>query len=161
MFTSNRSAEANVPAIILSSAVLILALAAAYYFIAVVPTTNTVTDDGSSSSSVSSMTTSSVMTNTVSSSVSSRARTAEEQAAYDGCINAATAAHNSRWAATCTTRRQNQESLYLACVNKGQTETYCKSQFPYEDIGENCTLTVAQTNTLNLQYAVAKQACGN
>jgi hypothetical protein len=161
MITSRHTGEANVPAIILSSAVLILVLAAAYYLVAIVPTLNsdTTIDVDASSSASSSMMTSSVATGGTASSSASHAMTAEEQAAYDACINAATEAHNARWADACEDKKNTQESLYLACTQKND-QAYCDAQFGgYEDIGANCDLGTARTNTLNAQYAAAKQAC--
>jgi hypothetical protein len=162
MRLSVRPGETNVPAIILSVAVLIICLAGAYYLIAVVPAqqSNITIDEDSLSSSPSSV--SSVMQQggtTGTSTTSTASSKVFDQAAYDACINAATEAHNQRWAAMCTQKKENQHSLYLACVNKGNTEEYCKTQFPYEDISSSCTLSVSQTNALNVQYAAAKQSC--
>jgi hypothetical protein len=157
----SQSGEANVPAIILSCCFLILCLAAAYYFIAVLPTQG-VSDDSSSSSSMSSSmtTTSSVAPTGDNGATSSSAQmTAEEKAAYDACINAATEAHNQRWAASCSQKKEAQRSLNLACVNEGQSQTYCDAQFPYQNIDANCDLGLSRTNALNLQYAAGKKAC--
>jgi hypothetical protein len=158
MFSSRHAGETNVPAVLLSTAVLIFAIAAAYYMVAVLPYNGTSIDiDASTSSSSSMMSVSAQSAAPATSAVSSRAF---DQAAYDGCLNAATEAHNLRWAAACTQHRETQESAYLACVNQGKGEDYCKAQFGgYEEIDANCVLPLVRTNTLNAQFALGKEAC--
>ncbi len=158
-----RSGETNAPAVIISSGFLILCIAAAYYFIAVAPYNAVVIDDDSSSSSSSvTVTPSSVMTDDGEDASSVRSMTPSEKAAYDGCINAATAAHNQRWAAACEEKKKSQESAYLACIENKQDEVYCTAQFGgYESIGANCDLGTVRTATLNTQYAIVKQQCAS
>ncbi len=161
MNISRHPGETNVPAIILSTAVLIVAIAAAYYMIAVLPYQGgtDAANDAASSSSLSSVMISSsapVSSKTAQSSPSSTFN----QASYDACLNAATEAHNLRWSVACTQHRETQESAYLACVNQGRGEEYCKAQFGgYEEIDANCVLPLARTNALNAQYALSKEVC--
>jgi hypothetical protein len=158
-----RSGEANVPAIIVASGFLILCIAAAYYFIAVAPLNgDAMTDENSSSSSssVSVVTSSAAMMDDGGDSSSLRSMTPSEQAAYDGCINAATEAHNQRWAAACENKKETQESAYLSCIQNKKDEDYCTAQFGgYENIDSNCDLGAARANALTLQYSAAKLAC--
>lgn len=156
MRISSRPGEANVPAIILSVAVLILCLAGAYYLIAVVPTQSSV-ETSSSSSSSAMINTDGAMTDESSS--SSVQLTAEQQAAYDGCINAANEAHTQRWTTACNEKKSTQESLFLACRQKND-EAYCTEQFGgYEDIDAHCDLGAARMTVLNIGLAAGKEAC--
>ncbi len=155
--SSSRPGEANVPAVLLSTAVLILAIAAAFYVMVVLPFQNDDDASGSSSSSsVSSMMSSSQNVAPASAAPSS----AFNQAAYDGCINAATEAHTQRWAAACLQLRETQESAYLACIQQEKGETYCQAQFGgYEEIDPNCVLSPARTAALNAQFTLGKEVC--
>ncbi len=158
MHTSSRPGEANVPAIILSVAVLVLCLAAAYYLIAVLPTKSSGESSSSASSVSSMMNNDGAMTDEASS--SSVQLTAEQRAAYDGCINAATEAHTQRWTAACQEKRNTQESLFLACMQEKNDETYCRAQFGgYEDINATCDLGTVRMATLNAGFTTAKLAC--
>lgn len=116
-------------------------------------------DDDTSSSSSSMMSSVSGGTTATPPAATSSSST-KTQADIDACINAATEAHNQRWASACADLRRSMEMAFNACMQNQQDEAYCTAQWGgYTSIDSTCDLGSAKTNSLNATFNVAKQHC--
>lgn len=149
------SSAGSASKVIIAVALLILAAAVAYALINVSQGGTLFGNESSSSSSVAAMqkaTSSAGVTDDT----QDDTMTAAEKAEYDGCVNAATAAHNQRWEDACADAAENMQRAYNACIARGVDEASCKTSFNTQ---AECDLSAARENSLNAQFNVAKNNC--